>query len=55
MTESLSDLLRRGADSVAVPRLDLGELVAEADRRRRRRRYLVAGTAAAAVSAIVAG
>ena len=55
MTESLSDLLRRGADSVAVPRLDLGEVVAEADRRRRRRRYLVAGTAAAALSAIVAG
>ena len=55
MIESVSDLLRRGADSVAVPRLDLGELVAEADRRRRRRRYLLAGTAAAALSAIVAG
>lgn len=55
MTESLSDLLRRGADSVAVPRLDLGEVVAEADRRRRRRWHLVAGTAAAALSAIVAG
>ena len=55
MTDSLGDLLRRGADSVAVPSLDLGELVAEADRRRRRRRYLVAVTAAAAVIAIVAG
>ena len=54
MTESLSDLLRRGADSAAVPRFDLGEVVAEAGRRRRRRRYVVAGTAAAALSAIVA-
>lgn len=55
MTETLSDLLRQGADSVAAPRIDLGEVVAEADRRRRRRRYLVAGSAAAALSAIVAG
>lgn len=55
MTDSLADLLRRGADAVAVPPLDLTGLVAEADGRRRRRRYLVAVTAAAALSAIVAG
>ena len=55
MAESLSETLRRGADSVAVPSLDLGELVAEAGRRRRRRRYAILATTAAAVSAIVVG
>ena len=55
MTESLGDLLRRSADSIDPPVLDLGAMVAEASRRRRRRRYVVIGTAAAAVSAVIAG
>jgi hypothetical protein len=55
MTEGLGDLLRRGVDVVDAPRLDLGELVAEAGRRRRRRRYVVIATAAAAVSVVVLG
>lgn len=53
MTRSLGELLRRGADSVTVPSIDLGEVVAEAGRRRRRRRHLVAAAAASAVAAIV--
>ncbi|HEU5037754.1 MAG TPA: hypothetical protein VFT70_12170 [Nocardioides sp.] len=55
MTQTLNELLRRGADSVAAPRLDLGEVVAEAGRRRRRRRSVVIAAAAAGVSAIVVG
>ncbi|HWJ81162.1 MAG TPA: hypothetical protein VNS55_02895 [Nocardioides sp.] len=53
MTRSLNDLLRDGADAVAAPRLDVHELVAEADRRHRRRR--VVAVAAVAVSVVVAG
>jgi hypothetical protein len=55
MTERLGNLLRRGADSVAPPPLDLDGLVAEASRRRRRRRYIVIATATAAVCAVVLG
>jgi cell wall-associated NlpC family hydrolase len=54
MTETLSELLRRGADAVAVPDLDLDGLVAEAGRRRRRRRLVVVATAAATVGAVTA-
>src|SRR6476620_5290602 len=54
MPESLSELLRRGADSVAAPGRDLGELVAAAARRRRRR-YVALATAAAALTVLVAG
>ena len=54
MTETLSELLRRGADAAAVPDLDLAGLVAEAGRRRRRRRLAVVATAAAAVGAVAA-
>jgi hypothetical protein len=55
VTGNLGELLRSGAESVAVPRFDLDDLVAEAGRRRRRRRYFVAGATAAALSAIAAG
>lgn len=55
MTPRLGETLRRCADSVAVPPLDLSELVAEAGRRRRRRQYVIPVAAAAAVSAIFLG
>lgn len=55
MIGNLGELLRRGAESVAVPRFDLDQVVAEAGRRRRRRSYLVAGATAAVLSAIAAG
>jgi hypothetical protein len=55
MTEGLGELLRRGADTVAAPRLDLGEVVAEASRRRRRRRLTMIAGAAVTVGVVVAG
>ncbi len=57
MTSSLGELLRRGADSVTVPAIDLDEVVAEVGKRHQRRRYLVVvvATAAAAASAIAVG
>ena len=55
MTETLRDLLRRDADNISIPLLDLDGLVAEAVQRQLRRRVAVVVTAAAATAAIVAG
>jgi hypothetical protein len=55
MSESLVDLLRRSADAVPEPRLDVGELVAHAGRRQRRRRFAVVASTTALVGAIVVG
>ncbi|MBA2559430.1 MAG: hypothetical protein H0V07_05990 [Propionibacteriales bacterium] len=55
MSEFLGDLLRRSADAVPGPRLDVGELVAHAGRRQRRRRLAVVASTTALVSAIVVG
>jgi hypothetical protein len=54
MTETLGNLLRRSADAVDAPELDLDGLVAEAGRRQRRRRLGVVATAAVAVGAVAA-
>lgn len=54
MTQSLSDLLRRSADAVPDPLLDLDGLMTEAGKRQRRRRFAVVATAAATVGAIAA-
>jgi hypothetical protein len=55
MNESLAELLRRSADSVREPRLDVGELVAAAGRRQRHRRLAIAAGAAGLVGVIVVG
>lgn len=55
MTETLHELLRRGASAVAAPPLDLRALVAEVDRRRRRRRSVLIAAAAAGLGACVVG
>jgi hypothetical protein len=55
MNESLSELLRRSADSVREPRLDVGELVAAAGRRQRHRRLAIAAGAAGLVGVVVVG
>ncbi len=52
MTQDLNDLLRQGADAVAVPRLDLRDLVAEVERRRRRRLLTVVAASAVAAGAV---
>ena len=54
MTQDLAELLRRGAESVPVPSLDLDGLVAEAGRRRRRRRVTVVAGGTVAAAAVVA-
>jgi hypothetical protein len=54
MTQGLGELLRRGADAVSVPPVDVGGLVAEVGRRRRRRRVTIVAVGAVTVSAIVA-
>jgi hypothetical protein len=51
MTESLAELLRRSADAVTEPRVDVAELLAQAGKRQRRRRLAVAGGTAALVGA----
>jgi hypothetical protein len=55
MSEYLGDLLSRSADAVPKPRLDVSELVAQADRRQRRRRLAVVASTTAILCAIVAG
>lgn len=55
MSESLTELLRRSADSVREPLIDVGELVAAAGRRQRRRRLAIAAGAAGIAGAIVVG
>ena len=55
MSESLRDLLRQGADDVERPQLDVGDLVAQAQRRLVRRRFTAATASAAAVVLITAG
>lgn len=55
MNESLRDLLRQGADTVERPQLEVGRLVAEAERRLFRRRLAVVSASAAAVVVVVAG
>jgi hypothetical protein len=54
MSESLRELLQRGADTVERPRFDVGDLVSRAERRVVRRRLATAMAAAAAVVLIVA-
>lgn len=55
MSESLAELLRRTADVAREPRLDVGELVAQAGRRQRHRRIAIGATAAVAVGAVALG
>jgi Tol biopolymer transport system component len=55
MTGTLRDLLARGADEVERPVLDVGDLVAQAERRLVRRRLGVVAASVAAVAAVVAG
>jgi hypothetical protein len=55
MSESLRDLLQRGADAVERPRLDVSDLVARAERRLVRRRLATVAASAAAVALIAAG
>jgi hypothetical protein len=55
MTESLAELLRRSADAVTEPRVDVAELLAQAGKRQRRRRLAVAGGTAALVGAVAVG
>lgn len=55
MSESLTDLLRRSADAVPELRLDVGDLVAQADKRQRRRRITVVAIAAVVVGAVAVG
>ena len=55
MSQNLGELLRRSAEAVPEPRVDVGELVARAGRRQRRRRLGVAAVAAVAVGAVVVG
>ena len=55
MTESLAEMLRRAAEEVGDPQLDMTELVAQARRRQRRRRIADVAGAVALVGAIVVG
>lgn len=55
MSDSLKHLLRQGADTVEQPRLDIDDLVTQAERRLVRRRLTVAVASAAAVVLIAAG
>ncbi len=55
MSESLRDLLQRGADAVERPRLDVSDLVARTERRLVRRRLATVAASAAAVVLIAAG
>lgn len=55
MSESVRDLLRQGADAVERPELDVGHLVAQAERRLFRRRVTAVAASAAAVAVVVAG
>ena len=55
MNESVRDLLRQGADTVEKPRLDVGRLVAQAERRMFRRRVATVAASTVAVIMIVAG
>lgn len=54
MSESLGDLLRRSAEAVPEPHLEVGELVAQAARRQRRQLAVIA-SATALVAAIMIG
>ena len=55
MSEALGELLRRSADAAREPRLDVGELVAQATRRQRHRRMALAAVAAVVVGAVALG
>ncbi len=55
MSDTLGDLLRRSADAIAEPRVDVAGLVARAERLQRRRRLAIGSTTAGLVAAIVAG
>lgn len=55
MSESLRDLLQRGADTVERPRLDVDDLLARTERRLVRRRLATITASAAAVVLIAAG
>jgi hypothetical protein len=55
MSESLGDLLRRSADAVPEPRLDVDALVAHAESRQRRRRLALVVSSVVVVGAIVVG
>lgn len=55
MTGTLRDLLARGAEAVERPVLDVGDLVAEAERRLVRRRVGIVAASVAAVAVVVAG
>jgi hypothetical protein len=55
VSESLAELLRRSADAVREPLIDVGALVDRADRRRRHRRLAIAAGAAGLVGAVVVG
>jgi hypothetical protein len=55
MNDSVRELLRESADTVARPRLDVDQLVALADRRLVRRRMTAVAVSAVAVASIVVG
>jgi hypothetical protein len=55
VNESVRDLLRQGADTVEKPRLDVGHLVAQAERRMFRRRLAAVAVSTVAVTMIAAG
>ena len=55
MTDTLQERLRRDAESVAVPDLDAGRIIAQGERRLRRRQATIALGAFAAVAVVVAG
>jgi len=55
VSESLRDLLTRGADTVERPALNVGHLVEQAERRLLRRRLGVVAASAAAVAVVAAG
>jgi hypothetical protein len=55
MSDSLAELLRRSADGVPGPELDVGRLVARADTRRRRHRLVAVAATTALVAAVAVG
>ena len=55
MNESVRDLLRQGADTVEKPQVDVGHLVAQAERRMFRRRLATVAASTVAVVVVVAG
>ena len=55
MSESVRYLLRQGADTVERPQLDVGHLVAQAERRMFRRRLAAVSASTVAVAMIIAG